>query len=78
MCFKKPKMPKVVEDPELARQKADALNAAQEQRAADKKTRTDLAVAQLSGSMLRRSLIAGGGGGQGFAAPLGRSLFVGG
>lgn len=75
MCFKKPKIPAVVVDPELEAQKAEVKADAQETRAADKASRLDAALSRASGSFGRASLFSGGGGGAGFAAPVVRSLF---
>lgn len=76
MCFKAPKPPAVVADPELAREKADAEANAQATRAANKDSRTETALATMMGRTGRASLFSGGAGGAGFAAPQARSLFT--
>lgn len=76
MCFKKPKPPKVYADPQLKQQQAAARDDAAALRAADKEARTEAKLAQLSGLMGRGSLLSGGRGGAGFAAPQARSLFT--
>lgn len=77
MCFKKPpKPPQVFPDPQLREQQKAARDDAAAARAADKQARTEAALARLSGAIGRNSLISGGVGGAGFAAPAARSLFV--
>lgn len=75
MCFKKPKIPTVVADPELAAQKEEVKADAQETRAADKETRLNAALSRANGTFGRSSLFTGGAGGAGYAAPAVRSLF---
>lgn len=77
MCFKKPKAPKPPpNDPELARANKEAREAAQVERKLAKDRRLEEKLAMLEGRFGRSSLISGAKGGQGFAAPAARSLFV--
>lgn len=75
MCFKAPKPPPVKEDPELARQKLEAKQNAQVERAAAKEARTNDRLLEAMGRSGRSSLFSGGAGGQGFVAATARSLF---
>lgn len=63
-------------DPELARQRREAELANAEAKAELKEQRTQDKLALLMGRIGRRSLFSGGQGGQGYAAPRGRSLFL--
>lgn len=77
MCFKKPKMPATPpNDPELARANREAREAAQVERMLAKDRRLEERLAMMEGRFGRTSLITGAKGGQGFAAPAARSLFV--
>ena len=66
MCFKPPKPPPVVEDPELKRQQEEARAQAQEIRSQDKKKATAYQLLQQQGRIGRASLLSGGQGGAGF------------
>ena len=76
MCFSAPKPPPVIEDPELKAQQQAARDQAAQIRAQNKKTATADEIARQMGKVGRGSLLSGGAGGAGFAAPLARSLLA--
>lgn len=77
MCFKAPKPPKVVEDPNLKRQTENATQVERERRSADKEARLEEAMRAMNGGYGRRSLISGSKGGAGFMMGAARSLIGG-
>lgn len=76
MCFKPPKPPKPVPNPEFTIQRNEAEQMARDTRAANKQARLEQTMQMLSGRVGRVSMFTGSAGGAGFAAPAGRSLFV--
>lgn len=82
MCFKSPKPPppsttgQDIADPALQRERAQAEVDASVLKAENKQRRMEDELALLQGRIGRHSLFTGGQGGAGYAAPLGRSLFV--
>lgn len=74
MCFKPPKPPPVVEDPELKAQQEAAKADAQTRRAKDKQAATSAEIARQSGAMGRGALLTGGQGGAGFVGTFARAL----
>lgn len=75
MCFKPPKPPAVpTEDPTLKAQVEQATEAERERRTMNKQARFEDQLAMWNGGYGRRSLLTGGRGGSGYAAPLMRSL----
>lgn len=71
-----PKPPRVKPDKNLERQMQMQMDMLRQQRSADKAARFEQTLDTLTG-MGRRSLLSGGRGGAGFAAPQARSLFTG-
>lgn len=77
MCFKKPKPPPVpAEDPVLKAQVESATEAERERRSVDKQLRFEEQLQAWNGGYGRRSLLTGGKGGAGYAAPMMRSLLM--
>ena len=71
MCFSAPKPPPVpVEDPAVAQQRQDAMDAAQTQKSTDKQNRMQEQLVRSSGMAGFRSLISGNKGGGGFGRGL--------
>lgn len=67
MCFKTPSPPPLPqEDPAVAQQRQDALDAAQAQKSEDKQRRVQEQMVRSSGMAGFRSLISGNKGGGGF------------
>lgn len=76
MCFKAPKPPPVVPDPNFTIQREAGEQEVRDNKSANKDSRTANALALLNNRYGRGSLFTGSTGGMGYAAPAARSLFV--
>lgn len=75
MCLKKPKAPKVVADPALARQIEQASSSERSARSLAKENRFEDQLGFLNGGFGRRSLLSGSRGGSGYSMNTSRSMF---